>query len=36
MDGLHMGRYFEVVQEYFHQPEVILGEVVEPTFRTPE
>jgi chloramphenicol O-acetyltransferase type A len=25
MDGLHMGRYFEVVQEYFQQPEAILG-----------
>ena len=25
MDGLHMGRYFEVVQEYFQQPEGVLG-----------
>ena len=26
MDGLHMGRYFEVVQEYLQQPEGVLGE----------
>ena len=25
MDGLHMGRYYERVQEYFHQPEAVLG-----------
>jgi chloramphenicol O-acetyltransferase type A len=25
MDGLHMGRYYEIVQEYFNQPEVVLG-----------
>jgi len=25
MDGLHMGRYFEIVQEYFQQPESVLG-----------
>jgi chloramphenicol O-acetyltransferase type A len=25
MDGLHMGRYFEVVQEYFQQPESVLS-----------
>jgi chloramphenicol O-acetyltransferase type A len=24
MDGLNMGRYFEVVQEYFQQPEFVL------------
>jgi chloramphenicol O-acetyltransferase type A len=24
MDGLHVGRYFELVQEYFQQPEMIL------------
>ena len=24
MDGLHMGRYFETVQEYFRQPESVL------------
>jgi len=26
MDGLHMGRYFEKVQENFGMPEVVLGE----------
>lgn len=26
MDGLHMGRYYEIVQEYFHQPEAVLGD----------
>ena len=26
MDGLHMGRYFELVQEYFQQPESVLGD----------
>ena len=26
MDGLHMGRYFEVVQEYLQQPEGLLGD----------
>jgi chloramphenicol O-acetyltransferase type A len=25
MDGLHMGRYFEIVQEYFQQPKSALG-----------
>jgi chloramphenicol O-acetyltransferase type A len=25
MDGLHMGRYFELAQEYFWQPEIVLG-----------
>lgn len=25
MDGLHMGRYFEIAQEYFKQPEFLLG-----------
>jgi len=25
MDGLHMGRYFELVQEYFQQREDVLG-----------
>ena len=25
MDGLHMGRYYEIVQEYFQEPETILG-----------
>ena len=25
MDGLHMGRYFEIVQEYFERPEILLG-----------
>jgi len=24
MDGLHVGRYFEVVQDYFNRPEVVL------------
>lgn len=27
MDGIHMGRYYETVQNYLHQPEVILGDV---------
>ena len=27
MDGFHVGRYYEKVQEYFHQPEVVLGYV---------
>ena len=26
MDGLHMGRYYERVQAYFQQPEMILGD----------
>lgn len=25
MDGLHVGRYFELVQGYFHQPDAVLG-----------
>ena len=25
MDGLHMGRYYDKVQEYFQEPETILG-----------
>jgi len=25
MDGIHMARYYEIVQEYFQQPEVVLG-----------
>ena len=25
MDGLHMGRYYEKVQEYFLHPEFVLG-----------
>lgn len=25
MDGLHIGRYYEKVQEYFYQPEAVLG-----------
>ena len=25
MDGLHMGRYYERVQEYFQHPETVLG-----------
>ena len=27
MDGIHMGRFYEKVQDYLHHPEVILGEV---------
>ena len=27
MDGIHMGRYYEEVQEYLQKPEVVLGEV---------
>ena len=27
MDGIHMGRYYETVQDYLHQPEVVLGAV---------
>ena len=26
MDGIHMGRYYETVQDYLHHPEVVLGE----------
>lgn len=26
MDGLHVGRYYEIVQEYFQQPDVVLSE----------
>jgi chloramphenicol O-acetyltransferase type A len=26
MDGIHMGRFYETIQEYLHQPEVVLGE----------
>jgi chloramphenicol O-acetyltransferase type A len=25
VDGLHMGRYYEKVQQYFQQPEIVLG-----------
>lgn len=25
MDGIHMGRFYEKVQEYLHQPESVLG-----------
>ena len=25
MDGIHMGRYYTEVQDYFHQPEVVLS-----------
>jgi chloramphenicol O-acetyltransferase type A len=27
MDGIHMGRFYEMVQEYLHHPEVVLGAV---------
>lgn len=27
MDGIHMGRYFETLQDYLHHPEVVLGAV---------
>jgi chloramphenicol O-acetyltransferase type A len=27
MDGIHMGRFYERVQEYLYQPEVVLGGV---------
>jgi len=26
MDGIHMGRFYEKVQDYLHHPEVVLGE----------
>ena len=26
MDGIHMGKFYAVVQEYFHEPEFVLGE----------
>ncbi len=26
MDGIHMGRFYETVQEYLHHPEAMLGE----------
>jgi chloramphenicol O-acetyltransferase type A len=25
MDGVHMGRYYAIIQEYLHQPETVLG-----------
>ncbi len=27
MDGIHMGRFYEKVQDYLHHPEVVLGAV---------
>ncbi len=27
MDGIHMGRFYSKVQEYLHQPEILLSEV---------
>lgn len=27
MDGLHMGRFYETLQEYLHHPEVVFGAV---------
>ena len=27
MDGIHMGRFYEAVQDYLHHPEVVLGAV---------
>jgi chloramphenicol O-acetyltransferase type A len=27
MDGIHMGRFYETVQEYLHHPEMVLGDV---------
>ena len=27
MDGIHIGRFYEKVQDYLHQPEIVLGEV---------
>jgi chloramphenicol O-acetyltransferase type A len=27
MDGLHMGRFYETVQDYLHHPDVVLGSV---------
>jgi chloramphenicol O-acetyltransferase type A len=27
MDGLHMGRFYETVQDYLHHPEAVLGAV---------
>ena len=27
MDGIHMGRFYEKLQDYLHQPEVVLGAV---------
>ena len=27
MDGIHMGRFYETVQEYLHHPDVVLGAV---------
>jgi chloramphenicol O-acetyltransferase type A len=26
MDGIHMGRFYEILQDYLHHPEVVLGE----------
>jgi chloramphenicol O-acetyltransferase type A len=27
MDGIHMGRFYETIQDYLHHPEVVLGAV---------
>jgi chloramphenicol O-acetyltransferase type A len=27
MDGIHMGRFYEKLQDYLHHPEVVLGAV---------
>jgi chloramphenicol O-acetyltransferase type A len=27
MDGVHMGRFYETIQDYLHHPEVVLGAV---------
>ena len=27
MDGIHMGRYYEKIQDYLHHPEIVLGDV---------
>jgi len=27
MDGIHMGRYYETLQDYLYHPEVVLGAV---------
>jgi chloramphenicol O-acetyltransferase type A len=27
MDGIHMGKYYETVQDYLHHPEVVLSEM---------
>ena len=31
MDGVHVGKFYAKVQDYFHQPELVVGEAAVPT-----